>query len=390
MGSGGQNKFSREQAIESFIRTHGEDVYGYDNADYINNLTPIKIYCFQHKEHFTQIPKNHKKGGNCPKCIVEKMRDKYSKGKEKFVEEVIKRYGDVYDFSLVEYINTKTPVKLIHKEFGLVEVRPDALLDKSIYIHKGKKKTKSTDKETFIIEAIKMYGDKDDYADTNIISSKHNIDIRCKKHDITFNKSIQTYLGGWGCPSCSAENYRELRAIPKDDYYKRANEKHDNKYTYIDDYTTLSGVVTFICEEHGKQRKNAGSHMNGYGCKKCNIAPIKVNKRSKEGYCKLADGRSTMLYILKCSDENEKFYKIGKTFRKITKRYINSNMPYNIEVIYKYENSADFIWDLEEELHKKHKEYKYKPRQWFAGYSEAYKLNLPIEQIIKEIECQKE
>ena len=65
-------------------------------------------------------------------------------------------------------------------------------------------------------------------------------------------------------------------------------------------------------------------------------------------------------------------------------------MPYNIEVIYKYENSAGFIWDLEEELHKKYKEYKYRPCQWFAGYSEAYKLNLPIEQIIKETVCQKE
>ena len=29
------------------------------------------------------------------------------------------------------------------------------------------------------------------------------------------------------------------------------------------DYTTLSGVVTFFCEEHGKQRLNANSHLIG-------------------------------------------------------------------------------------------------------------------------------
>lgn len=389
MPSGGQNRLTREIVIEQFKEVHGDE-FDYSNVVYINTNTPVEVRCKKHNFIFTPTPKNHKNGAKCTICGREAQMQKARKSNEQFEKDIIEKYGDIYDFSLVEYINTKTPVKLIHKEFGLVEVRPDTLLSQFVYIHKSKKKTKSNDKETFITEAVKVYGDKDDYTNTNVISSKHNIDIRCKKHDITFNKNIQTYLGGWGCPSCSAENYRELRAIPKDEYYRRANEKHDNKYKYIDDYTTLNGVITFICEEHGKQRKNAGSHMNGYGCKKCNIAPIKVNKRSKEGYCKLADGRSTMLYILKCFNENEEFFKIGKTFRKITKRYINSNMPYNIKVIYKYENSADFIWDLEEGLHKKYKEYKYKPRQWFAGYSEAYKLNLPIEQIIKETVCQKE
>ena len=389
MPSGGSNKLTQERVIEQFKEVHGDE-FDYSKVVYINTHTPIEVRCKKHDFIFHPTPKNHKNGAKCTMCGREAQIKKARKGQDIFIEDVIKIYGDTYDLSLVEYINNKTPVKVIHKEHGVLEIRPYTLLSKPDYIPKIRKKTKSNDKEIFIKEAIKVYGDKDDYTDTNVVSCKHNIDIRCKKHDITFNKNIQTYLGGWGCPSCSAENYRELRAIPKEDYYKRANEKHDNKYTYIDDYTTLSGVVTFICEEHGKQRKNAGSHMNGYGCKKCNITPIKVNKRSKEGYCKLADSRSTMLYILKCSNENEEFYKIGKTFRKITKRYINSNMPYNIEVIYTYENSADFIWDLEERIHKNHREYKYNPRQWFAGYSESYRLNLPIEKIIKEIGCQKE
>ena len=390
MASGGQNRLTKEKVIEQFIEVHGYD-FDYSNMVYINTHTPIEVRCKKHDFVFFPTPRNHKSGAKCTMCGREAQTEKAKKPQEKFISEVLERYGDVYDFSLLEYVNTKTPVKLIHKEFGLVEIRPDSLLDKTIYVHKNKKKTKSTDKETFIKEAIKVYGDKDDYTNTNIISSKEKIEVRCKEHDIVFTKDIQTYLGGWGCPQCSAENYRRLRAMPKEDYYEKVKEKHNNKYTYIDDYTTLKGVVTFICEEHGKQRKNAGSHLNGYGCKKCDIEPIKINKRSKEGYCKLADGRDTTLYIIRCYNENEEFYKIGKTFRKITKRFISSNMPYNIEVIHRYENSADFIWDLEEEMHKKYKEYRYNPRQWFAGYSESYKLNLPIEDIIKETqECQKE
>jgi len=378
------NKLSQEEVIEQFRQVHGDE-FDYSNVVYVDTNTPIEVRCKKHDFVFTPTPKNHKNGAKCKICGRESQIEKAKKTEKNFIEEVTERYGDIYDFSLLEYVNTKTPVTLIHKEFGVVTVRPDALLDKAIYVHRNKKKTKSTDKETFIKEAIKVYGEKDDYEDTNIISSKYNIDIRCKKHDITFNKNIQTYLSGWGCPECSAENYRELRAIPNEEYYRRVNEKHNNKYTYTNDYTTLKGAVTFICEEHGKQRKNAGSHLNGYGCKKCYIEPIKTNKRTKEGYCKLANGRTTILYIIKCFNEKEEFYKIGKTFRKIKQRYIKSNMPYNIEVIYKYENSSDFIWDLEEKLHKKYKEYNYKPREWFAGYSEAYELNLPIKQIIKEI-----
>ena len=389
MPSGGSNKLAQERVIEQFKEVHGDE-FDYSKVVYINTHTPIEVRCKKHDFIFHPTPKNHKNGAKCTMCGREAQIKKARKGQDIFIKDVKDLYGDEFGTDLVDYSNNKSYIKIQCTNHGIFEIRPDIFLRGGGCPQCSKKKTKSSNKETFITEAIKVYGDKDDYTNTSIISSKHNIDIRCKKHDITFNKNIQTYLGGWGCPSCSAENYRELRAIPKDEYYRRANEKHDNKYKYIDDYITLNGVITFICEEHGKQRKNAGSHMNGYGCKKCNIAPIKVNKRSKEGYCKLADGRSTMLYILKCFNENEEFYKIGKTFRKITKRYINSNMPYNIEVIYKYENSAGFIWDLEEELHKKYKEYKYRPCQWFAGYSEAYKLNLPIEQIIKETVCQKE
>lgn len=390
MVSGGQNRLTREKVIEQFIEVHGDN-FDYSKVVYVNTHTPVEVYCKKHNLIFFPTPKNHKSGAKCTICGREVQTEKACKGLNKFIKDSKEIYGDKDDYSLVNYVNNKKEVIITCSLHGQFNVRPDLYLQGKGCLECRRRKTKSTDKDVFIEEALKVYGDKDDYTNTKIISSKEKIEVKCKEHDLTFTKDIQTYLSGWGCPQCSAENYRRLRAMPKEDYYEKVKEKHNNKYTYIDDYTTLKGVVTFICEEHGEQRKNAGSHLNGYGCKKCDIEPIKINKRSKEGYCKLADGRDTTLYIIRCYNENEEFYKIGKTFRKITKRFISSNMPYNIEVIHRYENSADFIWDLEEEMHKKYKEYKYNPRQWFAGYSESYKLNLPIEDIIKEIqECQKE
>jgi hypothetical protein len=57
-------------------------------------------------------------------------------------------------------------------------------------------------------------------------------------------------------------------------------------------------------------------------------------------------------------------------------------MPYNYEVLSTYSGSADKIWDLEEEMHKKYKKYKHKVKILFDGYSECYNVTLPINDII--------
>lgn len=380
MGRGGQNKLSEEQVFEQLRAVHG-DAFDYTNSVYKGTNTPIEVYCKKHDFTFFPTPKNHKNGSKCKHCGREAQISKARKEEDDFIKDSIEIYGDKDDYSLVNYVNNKTEVVItcgIHGEFN---VRPDLYLQGKGCSECRRKKTKSTDKEVFLKEAFKVYGDKDDYTNTNIVSSKETIDVRCSKHNITFTKSIQTYLSGYGCPECSAENYRKLRATPPEEYYKKVNEKHNHKYTYTGDFTVGSSVVTFFCPTHGEQRRNAHSHSIGAGCRECEVKPFKTNRRTKEGYVKLANGRPTYLYIIECYNEKEKFYKVGKTFRKMKERYTNSNMPYNYNIINIYENSAEYIWDLEADTHKKYKEHTYKPISWFAGYSECYKLTLPIEEI---------
>jgi hypothetical protein len=53
--------------IEQSRLVHG-DIYDYSNAEYKGNTVKVKIGCSIHGE-FEQIPKNHKRGGGCPKCV---------------------------------------------------------------------------------------------------------------------------------------------------------------------------------------------------------------------------------------------------------------------------------------------------------------------------------
>lgn len=378
------NKLTQEQVIQDFINRHGSENFDYSKVVYVDNGTPVEVFCNIHGVTFSPTPRNHKKGSKFPVCGREAQIEKAKKSFDKFKQEMFDLYGDKYDFTNSNYVNTKTELTAVCKIHGEFTKTPSSLLDGSA-CDKCSKNTKSNNKDIFIQEAIKVYGDKDDYTHTEVISSSEKIGVRCTKHDHVFSKSIQTYLAGWGCPKCSAENYRRLRALPSEEYYKRVNDKHENKYIYSEDYTTLSGVVTFFCKEHGEQRLNANSHLIGAGCKKCDKTPLKTNKRTKEGYCKLANGRPTKLYFLECYKDGERFYKIGKTFKEIHQRYTKSQMYYDYEIKYIHTASAEEIWDLEEEFHNKYKEFRYHPKKWFSGYSESYRLSLPIKEIWKTL-----
>ena len=381
MGRGGKNKLTQEIVLAQFKEVHGDE-FDYSKVVYIDTHTPVEVYCKKHDYTFFPTPKNHKNGAKCSICGRESQIKKASKGLKKFIEDSKIVYGEKYKFNTTEYTNNKTEVEIECDIHGIFRRRPDAFLSGLGCSKCSEKKTKSTHKDVFVEEACKVYGDMDDYTNTEIISSNHRIEVRCKNHDLIFTKDIQTYLRGYGCPSCSAENYRKLRAIPKEEYYNRANEKHNSLYTYNGYFTTTAKAVTFFCKEHGKQRVNASSHLIGAGCKHCEKEPFKTTRITKEGYSKLANGRDTYLYLIECYKGKEKFYKIGKTFRKLTQRFTNSNMPYKYKVIHKYKDTAENIWDLEKELHNNYKEFSYKPRNWFAGYTECYNFLLPINKII--------
>lgn len=96
-----------------------KDEYDYSLVEYENNHTKIKIICKKHGV-FEQIPSKHinQKQG-CPKCYGSKR-----KTMDVFINESEKIHNKEYDYSLVEYINNETKVKIICKKHGIFEQRP--------------------------------------------------------------------------------------------------------------------------------------------------------------------------------------------------------------------------------------------------------------------------
>lgn len=391
MPSGGQNKLTQEKVIEQLREVHGDD-FDYSKVVYVNTHTPIEVRCKKHDFTFFPTPRNHKAGAKCKHCGRESQIEKARKDTDQFKKEVIEKHGDRYDLSLVEYVNTKTPVKVICKIYGLIEIRPDKLLTKNNHTPKGKKKTKSTDRGMFLEEVYKIYGDKNDYSNTVIGDSRGKIDVDCKEHG-HFSVYMTNHFQGQGCPKCSAINYSLIRTKPTEDFIKEAKKIHGDSCDYTDTvYKGCREKVTIKCNVHNEIFKTLPSnHLRGSSCRKCLSDRIRKALTGKEGtggytksgYVKQANGREASVYLIRCWNENEEFYKIGKTFLNIDKRFTKGNLCYNYEEVHFIYGEAGYVYDLENELHRQYKSYKYRPNNWFAGHTECYVLDLPIKEIIE-------
>ena len=95
-----------EYFIEKAKSIHGEK-YSYNNVQYKNSLTKIKIYCNECNEIFLQTPGMHLSGHGCMSCSGFK---KYTK--DEFELKAKDIHGNKYNYDLVEYINTDTKVKI--------------------------------------------------------------------------------------------------------------------------------------------------------------------------------------------------------------------------------------------------------------------------------------
>jgi len=96
---------------------HGQ--YDYTHSVYRDSVTPIDIVCTTHGV-FSQRPDDHLSGKGCLRCGIQKSADSKRHTCENFVNRAIRCHNGQYDYSLVDYINARSAVKIIcptHGEF---------------------------------------------------------------------------------------------------------------------------------------------------------------------------------------------------------------------------------------------------------------------------------
>jgi hypothetical protein len=176
--------------INRFNKVHNNK-YDYSLMEYVGTDDKIKIVCPNHGE-FQQSPHHHLTGAGCQKC-----GNVYKKTTEEFIIESKNIHKEKYDYSLCDYKNNRTKVKLICKHHGIFLVTPNDHLSKKV----GCRKCLSYLNDEFIIEANKKHNNRYDYSLINIINNRSKIKIICPLHGV-FTQNVYNHLSGCGCPIC--------------------------------------------------------------------------------------------------------------------------------------------------------------------------------------------
>ena len=281
----------KEEFIEKARLIHG-DKYDYSLVDYKNNKTKIEIICPIHGVFF-QKPNGHlsRKNG-CPKCVGK------NKTTEEFIEKAKLIHGDKYDYSLVDYKNRRTKIKIICPIHGTFEQFPNDHLNGSGCPECSGVKHYTT--KEFIEKARLIHGDKYDYSLVDYKNSSTKIKIICKKCGLTFEIIPTEHIRGSGCHFCykKGEKFASFFLSKKGVLFKEQYGFDDLKSDknkkllfdfYLPDYNTLleidgdahykpirfGGITYEEAMENFKQQKIRDEVKNNY-CLKNNIKLLRV------------------------------------------------------------------------------------------------------------------
>jgi very-short-patch-repair endonuclease len=201
-----------------------------------------------------------------------------------FILKANKVHNKKYDYSLVNYVNTTTKVKIICPVHGEFEQIPKSHIKGSGCILCGfdaMKKKQSGNTNEFIINAKKIHGDKYDYSKVNYVNRKTNVTLICPIHG-EFKQMPYTHLDKSGCKKCNADNLRFNFSDTKELFIEKSLLLGKN-YDYSKvDYVNSKTKIKIICPIHGEFEQIPNSHLMGKDCKKCGSIYNKLEQELKD------------------------------------------------------------------------------------------------------------
>lgn len=186
----------------------------------------------------------------------------------RFIEKAKSIYGDTFDYSFVEYVDARTPVKLKCNTCGDVfEVKPRNILENR---YTCKNCINKKNKEDYFTKLYEKFGDRFDYeqAKTEFVNQNSRIHIKCNKCGNTFEVDASNFLYlSKVCPICEDKQNRS-----QDDFIRIAKEKFGDAYDYSKvKYVDSDTPVVIICNICKKEFSAVPKRffIEKFGCHRC-------------------------------------------------------------------------------------------------------------------------
>lgn len=257
---------TKDEWIERAKNIHN-DKFDYSKVNYINSRTKVLIGCNIHGE-FSQLANSHLQGNGCPICA----KSAKTIDKDTFVKQAKEKHGNKYEYSKVNYKKITDKVCIICPEHGeFWQQAKSHLYGVGCPICSGNYKK---DTNMFIKQSKVIHGNKYNYSLCEYINDNTKVKIICNKHGI-FEQRPNHHLRGIGCPLCGREIIGIKNSLDTEKFIEKANRVHNNKYRYDKSYYKSSfDLVTITCPNHGDFQQVASYHLYGNGCPKCNMSSL--------------------------------------------------------------------------------------------------------------------
>jgi len=283
--TGEKTRLTQEEFLRRSTEQHGNK-FDYSLTKYNTIYDPVTITCPKHGD-FTQVAATHMKSTHgCQKCANEAIGDARRYTQEQYLERVIQRHDDRYDYSLVEYTSTKEKITIICHRHG--EFKQEAyshmngancrecVIEDMVGLPRRRDGVWLTT-ETYITKAVAIHGDRYDYSRVEYKGALENITVGCDVHGWV-EQSAYGHLNSRGCNQCSSLQRGLARRRTNEKFIELATEKHDGVYDYTNTvYEKSEANVTVECKKHGPFDVLAARHIRGQGCPSCYVRKTKGN-----------------------------------------------------------------------------------------------------------------
>jgi hypothetical protein len=288
--------------------------------------------------------------------------------KQTFLTKSKAKHNNKYNYDLVDYKGAFVHVQIECPIHGVFEQKPRDHVNGNGCQRCGGKLRLTT--SVFIERAKEKHGDTYDYSQVVYVRNTVNVNIICSIHGI-FEQSPASHLRGCGCSKCNGGYTKDISC-----FLNRALDVHGDKYIYDNVvYTNSESLVDIFCPQHGLFKQTPNNHLNGgYGCPKCGHTR-KDGRYNARYFEKFPERKawSAIFYIIKFSNENEIFIKVGITIQDTINHRFRMSIydGYKLDVLVEWNSTLYECWTLENLIlnqFKTRKHYFDVDRKWYGKY----------------------
>jgi DNA-directed RNA polymerase subunit M/transcription elongation factor TFIIS len=286
---------------------------------------------------------------------------------ERFIAESIARFGERFDYSLVDVKGKDKKVAIKCNECGTVFYQSPKGHITSLQggcptcRYKYVAKHESIPFSEFKKRATTKHGDKYIYDESSYIGMRGKVRIYCPIHGV-FEQIAIAHAKGSECNLCGNDKIARTLTYDLNTVLDKFRNTHGDKYDYsLVKYVSASSKVKIICPEHGIFEQAPANHWKGEGCPICSHEHLYDYGKTSKGELKIKE-----FLLAKCIEFKHQY------------RIQNEDLfnPRTYMVVDFYIKSLKVIIEYNGEQH-------YKPVKFFGG-NKKHKIQLERDIILRQ------